>query len=361
MATQHDEAPGKPPLRLSRDMVFPLFGGRALWRRGHLLPVFVTIFVGLALLSVFNNGNNASGDALTWTVRSFCLLIALYVAFMINWLIYEMCGRATNWLLIIAVAFATYELHYGPLWHNRWYAIFNWVIPSEQWRHSSHFAVRLAGDFAGFGLGEESFKSLPLFAVILLGGGLAFLGRRAGGRLGAVLAALAKRVGLCGPLDGIVLGVASGSGFFIKENLAELVPNITHKASDIGLKAFDALAFLLARLLPQIGGHCAYSGLFGFYIGLAVLYPRKAVFLLPLGWASAALVHGLWDGFQVAPLQVFIGMLAYALMAGAIFKALEISSAATAPAARADGATIAPPRVDQAAALQAAPQVQGST
>jgi hypothetical protein len=35
--------------------------------------------------------------------------------------------------------------------------------------------------------------------------------------------------------------------------------------------------------------------LFGYFIGLSVLRPGMAVLLIPLGWLSAAALHGAWD------------------------------------------------------------------
>ena len=100
-------------------------------------------------------------------------------------------------------------------------------------------------------------------------------------------------------------------------------------------QAFDGLVLLLARGLPELAEHSAWCGLFGYFIGLAVLQPRKAVFLVPLGWLSAAALHGAWDSISglinsaaiSVPLLVGDGLLSYALLAGAIFKAREISPA----------------------------------
>jgi RsiW-degrading membrane proteinase PrsW (M82 family) len=57
------------------------------------------------------------------------------------------------------------------------------------------------------------------------------------------------------------------------------------------------------------------------------------VFLIPLGWLSAAVLHGAWDATAdladsaviVVPVRLIIGVLSYALLAGAIFKARDIS------------------------------------
>ena len=104
-------------------------------------------------------------------------------------------------------------------------------------------------------------------------------------------------------------------------------------ASDPGDGAFDGLVQLLARGLPQLTAHSAYCGLFGYFIGLAVLRPAMAGLLIPLGWISAAILHGAWDATSdlatsalvSAPAHVVIGLLSYALLAGAIFKARDIS------------------------------------
>jgi hypothetical protein len=58
-----------------------------------------------------------------------------------------------------------------------------------------------------------------------------------------------------------------------------------------------------------------------------------AVLLIPLGWLSAAVLHGAWDAANQlitsavigVSVHVLIGVLSYALLAGAIFKARDIS------------------------------------
>jgi RsiW-degrading membrane proteinase PrsW (M82 family) len=73
--------------------------------------------------------------------------------------------------------------------------------------------------------------------------------------------------------------------------------------------------------------------LFGYFIGLSVLRPGMSAFLIPLGWLSAAVLHGAWDATSDlvdsavigVPVHLIIGVLSYALLAGAIFKARDIS------------------------------------
>jgi RsiW-degrading membrane proteinase PrsW (M82 family) len=159
-----------------------------------------------------------------------------------------------------------------------------------------------------------------------------FLSRRRG-RLSALLSGVAEHFGLREPLDGIVLGAASGSGFFFYETLVQYVPSVIDNAKYPADRSFDGLVVLLAHGLPELTAHSAYTGLFGYFIGLAVLWPGMAVFLIPLGWLSAAVLHGAWDatGDLVdsaligVPVRLIIGVLSYALLAGAIFKARDIS------------------------------------
>jgi RsiW-degrading membrane proteinase PrsW (M82 family) len=155
-----------------------------------------------------------------------------------------------------------------------------------------------------------------------------------------------KRFAISEPLDGILLGVASGTGFFLVETLIVYVPQTMRAGKYAGTQAFEGLELLLARGLPNLAGHSAYAGLFGYFIGLSTMRPRAAIFLLPLGWFSAAALHGAWDGVDYVAgvnivslvIQLAIAIFSYLLLGGAIFRAREISpslAAAATPAASA--------------------------
>lgn len=330
MATELSAPAVETGFQLSRGMVFPLVGGRRTWSQEHLLPIIATILVSLGMMVVLHPGAQPTGSDQIQQAWVIYWIIALYIALMINVYIYNMCERAAPWWLFVGVTACTFLLLESPVWHY-WYALFNHVIPSLQWHKSPYYGVQLAGWYF-VGLCEEGFKALPLFALILLGAGLAFLARHAPGRLGAVLAGLAKRFRVSGPLNGIILGVASGTGFFLDETLEQYVPEAMNTAKDTGSQAFTGLVDLLARGLPTLTGHCAYSGLFGYFIGLSVLRPKMAIYLLPIGYLSAAALHGAWDaadtvsqnGFVVLGLYLFLALLSYALLGGAMFKAREI-------------------------------------
>lgn len=348
---------GDHPFQISRSMMFPLLGGRSTWKQEHLLPIFVTLVVGIALFGIpypwpqlVINGKPAAAETnAAWQVFS---IIGIYIAFMVNYYINQMCGRARPGWMLAVVAVSTFLLLATRFWAY-WYAIFYFVIPGHALQKSSDAVAQLAGYFFGTGLCEEGFKALPLFALALLGGWLAHLSRRAKGRLSARLVGLRKRICLCEPLDGIVFGVASGSGFFLSETLGQYVPKAMSAVKYPSGQAFDGLVLLLARGLPDLTQHSAWAGLFGYFIGLSVLQPRMAIVLVPLGWFSAAALHAGWDGIGavtdngivIVVFWTLLGLLSYALLAGAIFKARDISPrlALSAPAAPAQAAALAVP------------------
>ncbi|HEX3949459.1 MAG TPA: PrsW family glutamic-type intramembrane protease [Steroidobacteraceae bacterium] len=328
MANELSASAGGAGFQLSRSMVFPLVGGRRTWSQEHLLPIIATILVSLGMMVALQPDVQPAGVGQIQQAWAVYWIIALYIALMINTYIYHMCERAAPWWLIPGVAAFTFLLMASPFF-NYWAALFD--REGMHWRHSPYYVVQLAGWYV-VGLCEEAFKALPLFALILLGAGLTYLGRRAPGRLGAVHAGLAKHVRISGPLDGMILGVASGTGFFLYETPVIYLPRLMGTAHDSGSQAFNGLVALLGRGLPTLTGHCAYSGLFGYFIGLSVLRPKMAIYLLPVGYLSAAALHGAWDaadtvsqnGFVVLGLYLFLALLSYALLGGAMFKAREI-------------------------------------
>jgi RsiW-degrading membrane proteinase PrsW (M82 family) len=332
--------PTESKLKLSLNVVFPLLGGRATWSHEHLLPIFVSLIVALMLMAVpfpglhlMMRGKPAPpGINEAWQVFS---ILAVYIAFIINYYINQMCGRARSGLLQALVSVLTFWLLTTRFW-DYWYDLFYFVIPAQDAEKSSNVLAVIAGDVFGTGLCEEGFKAAPLIGLALLSLAFAFLSGRTRGRLSAFLSGAREHFGLREPLDGIVLGAASGSGFFIYETLVQYVPQVLDNGKYTGDRAFDGLVELLARGLPELTAHSAYCGLFGYFIGLSVLRPGMAVLLIPLGWLAAAIPHGAWDatsdlagsafGVPIQVLiQVMIGVLSYALLAGAIFKARDIS------------------------------------
>ena len=329
--------PTQTKFKLSLNIVFPLLGDRATWSHEHLLPIFVSLIVALMLAAVplpwlqLTMGGKPAPPGINeaWQVFS---ILGIYIAFIINYYINQMCGRARSGLLQALVSVTTFWLLTTRFW-DYWYDLFYFVIPAQNLEKSSNAFAVIAGNILGTGLCEEGFKALPLMGLAVVSVAFAFLSRRTGTRLSALLCGVTEHFGLRDPLDGIVLGAASGSGFFIYETLVQYVPQVIDNAKYPMDNTFDGLVQLLARGLPQLTAHSAYSGLFGYFIGLSVLRPGMAALLIPLGWLSAAALHGAWDATNDivgsaligALVHVVIGVLSYALLAGAIFKARDIS------------------------------------
>ncbi|MGH7999035.1 MAG: PrsW family intramembrane metalloprotease, partial [Brasilonema sp.] len=177
--------------------------------------------------------------------------------------------------------------------------------------------------FFGSGLLEELLKALPVIGLYLLGRAFA--------------SPMRERIGVGEPLDGILIGSASAAGFTLFETLGQYVPGTIAQVaqrmgSDAGLRA--GLELLIPRILGDVAGHMAWSGWFGYCIGLSVLKPRQAWQILALGYLSAAGLHGLWNsitglsktlGIFVVLLLMVVGGISYALLGAAIVKARALS------------------------------------
>lgn len=170
----------------------------------------------------------------------------------------------------------------------------------------------------GAGLMEELFKAIPIFFFFILG------------HLLTSSASKRNYIGVTEPLDGILLGAASAVGFTLPETLIQYVPGaIFHTASqvDTGTGLLVGLQLLIPRVLGSIAGHMAYSGYFGYFIGLSILKPRQSFVILPIGYITSSLLHALWNtSASIHPVWlVVIGILSYAFLAAAILKARELS------------------------------------
>lgn len=339
MATQPPH--GNPVPKLSRSTIFPLLGNRKNLRaKGHLLPIFATIILGVLVFFTFIETFPALGpytNAEMNSVWQITWLIGLYIAFIVNYYVYEFCGHARPWWLIVALVALMMWLAQSTFFFKVWSPLFYTIIPGDSWQKSPSLFVKFFG-WMCTGFCEEGFKALPLLA-------LAVVAWRGKGKL-------AKRIGLFEPLDGIIFGVASGSGFFLAETLTNYVPGEMIKVlmpyvqaqgaqgvtAGAGEAAYHGLALLLGRGIPEFAGHSAYSGVFGYFIGLAVLRSFMWVRLLLLGWLSAAFLHAMWDfsGPLVNPqgnaglivfilVQIAIALLAYYFLAAAVIKGRQIS------------------------------------
>jgi len=131
-----------------------------------------------------------------------------------------------------------------------------------------------------------------------------------------------ERVGVWEPLDGILIGAASAVGFTLLETLAQYVPNVVDKLGEAA-----GTQLLIPRILGSIAGHMAYSGYFGYFIGLSMMKPSRRWAILGVGYLTASILHALWNSataLNVLLLPV-VGVLSYAFLTAAILKARALS------------------------------------
>jgi len=136
-----------------------------------------------------------------------------------------------------------------------------------------------------------------------------------------IRASFARPLEIHEPLDGILIATGSALGFTLCETMLDYLPGVLHTS---GFSA--GLDLLLRRIGGDIAGHIAYSGYFGYFIGLAMLRPKNRSLTIGIGWLSAALLHTLWDcSADSVPIVLGVGIIAYGFLGAAILKARQIS------------------------------------
>ncbi len=291
------------PDRVTLTQLLPIFStGLEIGRKAYIFPALVTIVAVVALF--FTVGNQ----------RSFNGILAAYLGLAAYYLVYQLCGKPKAWWVILLVGLSTVGLILSPIFLV-FVKVFRSILPGQ----ISTSDVNLINMFFGAGLMEELLKALPLLVLALIG-----LGRSTRWR---------DRYGIREPLDGILFGTASAMGFTLLETMGQYVPAIIQNTTlQVGADASEAqgLQILIARLLGSIAGHMAYSGYFGYAIGLAVLKPRGAALTLFVGYLTAAVLHTMWNSVGGIPFVgpfalATIGLLSYALLGAAILKARSLS------------------------------------
>lgn len=292
---------------VSFTQLFPIFStGRDLARKAYLIPGVITVaFVVLMFASV--------GEPVV-----FNLVLAAYLAGAAYYFVYQLCGKRKPWWVLLASALTTVLILVSPLLMV-FTVFFRSILPGKLPTEGSliSFPDLLVKMFFGAGLMEELLKALPVLLAYLVG---RFLLR----------SPWRERVGVWEPLDGILLGAASAVGFTLLETLGQYVPeivnNVTLQASKEAGQLMG-LQLLIPRVLGSVAGHMAYSGYFGYFIGLSVLRPRHSGQTLLIGCLSSAGLHALWNasGFFSALILAVVGVLSYAFLTSAILKARALS------------------------------------
>jgi RsiW-degrading membrane proteinase PrsW (M82 family) len=277
--------------------------------------------IATALLCVFLFEN----IGITEGARRFTNAFGAYLIFMLFWMVYAYSGTRKP-LAIYAVPALM-----GALFI--WLSPLLWVIylvPQKLWgaQQDESMAMLLLRMFLGPGLCEELVKAVPI--LICLGIGLR-LGRPqlGSGSLrsklirpglnaqGSPLTLVSLRkwfdAGLTEeqtkrildyfavrtPLDGILIGLASGAGFTVMETFFLYVPGTTAqliKQTNVETAGLlGGLALMIFRVMDGFGGHMAWTATNGYFIGLAYVRRGAWPLLFAVGWLSTGALHALWD------------------------------------------------------------------
>lgn len=300
------------PIEVSNSVHFsqilPIFStGRELTRKAYLIPGILTVLLVVLLLA--NIGNP----------QVFNLLLAIYIATVAYYFVYQQCGKPKPWWLLLGSTLMTMTLFVIPPVFSIIAFFFRDVLPGGdpfELPQNASFLQQLWAHFLGAGLTEELYKALPVLVALQLGKKLRSPWR--------------ERVGVWEPLDGILLGTASAVGFTLFETLGQYVPGIVQTVgSQAGAGAGElvGIQLLIPRILGSIAGHMAYSGYLGYFIGLAVLKPTRGWRIFGIGYLTASALHALWNSSSTLGLAVtaFAGVLSYAFLMAAILKARQLS------------------------------------
>jgi len=303
---------GTQPLPISEansltfTQLFPIVStGRQLAQKAYLYPaIFTVICVVLMFLTI--------GDS-----QAFNFLTAVYIGVAAYYFIYRLCGKHKPWWVLFGSGFLTVLILLSPILDG-FIFIFREVLPGDTVVEPGEigFLNLFVRMFFGAGLMEELLKALPVFAALFLGNLLPYRWQ--------------EKIGVLEPLDAILLATAAAVGFTLLETLGQYVPNVVYSASIQGgesVAQLQGLQLLIPRVLGMVSGHMAYSGYFGYFIGLSALRRRNSWLIVGIGYLSASLLHALWNaaGALNVFMLVVVGAISYAFLAAAILKARAIS------------------------------------
>ena len=317
-------SPGEsPPSSLRFSQIFPIAStGRDLTRKGFLIPGIITVIFVVGMFATASTDRSIPQEELLNRFIIFSGLLGLYIGLGAYYFIYRLCGKFKPWWLLLGSGLLTILLFFIPVW-SLFELVFRQILPGDvfgliegnpsvstsvvaNFFGSNIFLTLLVVFFFGAGLAEELFKALPILIAF-------FLGR---------IFNQPQRIGVSEPLDGILLGAASAVGFTLFETLLQYVPEAIQRGG-----AVAGLQLLIPRILGSVAGHMAYSGYFGYFIGLSVLKPRQSIQILVIGYLSASILHALWNTTSVFSLwlSALVGIVSYILLVAAILKARALS------------------------------------
>ncbi len=212
---------------------------RELWQQRHFKSAIFYLVLCILAISIFSKN-----ETIAYVLIAGCILaIAIET-------ISQFCGRYKPVWLILGLAISTAGLTN--------------ITPYAPWLycHSSTFNIK---DIALEAFLKEFIKALPVLAIYFLGRKLPFSWQ--------------ERIKIHDPLDGILLAVASAIGLVLVMLWIDS----------------EKLINIFVQLAPNISGNLAYSGIFGYYIGMSAIGETRKLWerigLVFFGYFFASSLH----------------------------------------------------------------------
>lgn len=299
-------------------------------------------------------------------VPVYYVVIALLLVIGGAFAIYRMVGKPKAIWLMPAVMAITGLLAMSPVM-GMLQGLFGLVGPGDANPTDSVLLNFFRAVFSA-GLPEELLKAIPVAVGI-------YVGMKLMQRLAARHPA--RELAVLEPLDGILIGAASGFGFAFAETVGgymareivfqpaalqgllallkklglvmqfeagtglkrQIVQSYLVLAKAIGpdRAAFElqrilssmqgtGLELMIPRLASEVFGHAAYAGIFGYFLGLAAIKPANRVKTVLIGLALAVALHSSWNSMGGSLLMNFLITVAgFVFLAVSIIKARQLS------------------------------------
>ena len=295
-------------------------------KSGILIPLGVTAAVTVALFAAYSMSFSGTKAAFLNGMADMMYIVALYLLFCLFYAVYAYSGIRKSFFIYLIPAAITFFVLSQPIGKYSIFFYFAYpfrhILPGNPFAPAPNLIIKIMHFFFGAGLLEELVKALPG----LLGLTAALTMMRNPAR--AKPAGIVRWLVVTTPLEGLMLGVASGAGFIFSETLFQYVPGqiakVTHLAG-LGVGVAAGFGLLLPRVLQGSIGHMAWAGISGYFIGLAARYPRSMIKLLLIGWLTAAVLHTLWDALPSSPIFYSLnGAATLLIFVGCLLKAKQL-------------------------------------
>ena len=274
--------PTQPPVRHSADVLQGVVADlQSLNFREEIVPLDASILQAMRQDFVFWSAVVLAVVPLVLTtlegsaaqITGFCLFAAalwgvVFARFIVN--------SPTNWKILVSAMFFTGIIGIPVLLfvYQVLPAAYNSLPASE------NLVVGLVGSVLHTGVTEELCKILPVLILIFWKGSDVR------------------------PLDIVLIGVFSGLGFAAFENVDYASRSIgrtfaltgNYGAEGLAEGVKGAMVNVLLRSLSLVFAHAVWSGIFAYFVAMAVTTRKRMIALFLVGLATAATLHGVYNG-----------------------------------------------------------------